>query len=190
MDYRTIHTSDVALAGTPSRGLFPLQPRLPLQIPTTACMATLGTFGYNLVLRFDPLRRSHAAFINWVEAVESEIRRQLGELPDTHGLQWTTSVKMGSSLYLSLDDKTLLYAPDGASLLEKSPTSLKAAACLVEIAGVWTGPTHAGLRWRVVQVLEQDLPAADWGFEEETELPPLPPPPPPPPAVWAFQLEE
>ena len=197
MDFRAITVEDVCVAGTPSRGLYPLQPRLPVQTPTAACVVSLGSFGYNAVLRFDPSRAIHAAFVAWVDAIEGEVRRQFFSAPGRPVLDWTSSIKDYSAtrtLYLGFDDKTLVYTPGGQSLLEQSPTTLKAAACLVEIAGVWTGPTHAGLRWKVVQVLAQDPPGAAWAFAEDDEhaavmpvrsSPACPPAPRPTPA-FAF----
>ena len=122
-----------------------------MQIPGVRVSVSLGTFGYNTTATFDE-RPAHVAFTAWVEAIETEARRVLDETDP--GLSWTTSVKgFGAykSAYLTIDQGTISFDADG-SLLEESPCKLEYIDAIMEIAGIWTSQSNAGLRLKLVQV--------------------------------------
>ena len=148
-----------------------------MQIPGVRASVSLGTFGYNTTLTFDE-RPAHVAFVAWVDAIEAEARRFLdGADP---GLTWTASVKgFGAfkTMYLTIDQGTISFDADG-TLLEESPCKLACVGAIAEVAGIWTSPTNAGLRWKLVQVKRRGpLPVVPTRFafvdypEEQTERP-------------------
>lgn len=158
MDFRSIGPDAMAISAAKSRSLYPCLPRIPVQLPRARCIVSLGNFGYNLLFRFDREVPIHAAFAEWVSALESRAQEQMASIDP--GLGWTTSLKgFGDSLtlYLTIDSASVVFDTDN-SLLEASPTTLTAADAIVEIGGVWTSPTNAGLRWKLVQIKRQMSP--------------------------------
>lgn len=158
MDFRTIGPDAMALSAAKTRSLYPCVPRIPLQLPRARCTVSLGSFGYNLLFRFDREVPVHAAFAAWVAALEARATDRMDEIDP--GLTWTTSLKgFGdtATLYLTIDSASIVFDAD-ASLLEASPTTLTVADAIVEIGGVWTSPTNAGLRWKVLQLKKATAP--------------------------------
>jgi hypothetical protein len=156
MDFRNIDpTASFSISSSKSRNVYPFAPRVPVQIPGVRVSVSLGTFGYNTSASFDE-RPAHARFVAWVDAIETEARRFLDE--NDPGLAWTTSVKgFGAfkTMYLTIDQGTISFDADG-SILEESPCKLTCFDAIADIAGIWTSPTNAGLRWKLVQVKKRD----------------------------------
>lgn len=157
MDFRRIDPAQAFAVGTKkSRNLYPFLPRVPVQIPRASIVVTLGSFAYNAVLGLDTRHAAHAAFVEWVDGVESAACEAVARLEPA--LQWTTSIKgfgQRRSMYLSIEDSTVVFDGRG-QVLQRSPCTISAGDVLAEIAGVWTGPTNAGLRWKVAQLKEND----------------------------------
>lgn len=152
MDFRKLGQDAFALSATKSRSLYPCVPRIPIQLPRARCIVSLGNFGYNLLFRFDREVPVHAAFAEWVAGIEARAMDGMDEIDP--GLTWTTSLKgFGDtlSLYLTIDSASVVFDAD-ATLLEASPTTITAADAIVEIGGVWTSPTNAGLRFKLLQL--------------------------------------
>ena len=158
MDFRKLGQDAFALSGTKTRNLYPCVPRIPLQLPRARCIVSLGNFGFNLLFRFDRDVPVHAAFAEWVAAIEARAMDRVDEIDPC--LTWTTSLKgFGDtlSLYLTIDSATVVFDTDN-SLLEASPTTITAADAIVEIGGVWTSPTNAGLRFKLLQLKKATAP--------------------------------
>ena len=158
MDFRTLGQDAMSLSGTKTRSLYPCLPRIPVQLPRARCIVSLGNFGYNLLFRFDREVPVHAAFAEWVAAIEARAMDRMDEIDP--GLTWTTSLKgFGDTmtLYLTIDSASVVFDAD-ATLLEASPTTITAADAIVEIGGVWTSPTNAGLRWKLLQIKKAAAP--------------------------------
>jgi hypothetical protein len=168
-DFRRIDSTAVRVAKTPTRTLYSLAPRVPVQLPRVAVNVTLGNFGYSALARFNTAIPSHAAFCAWVDRIETNAIHQLSEVVGPLKEDaWVPSLKgYGNSrnMYFTIGTDSTVFESDG-ELFEASPTSLKFADMLCEIQGVWTKPDQLGLRWRVVQVLKAD--------EGPREPPPVP----------------
>ena len=158
MDFRSIDpTASFSISSTKSRNVYPFSPRIPVQIPGVRVSVSLGSFGYDTTAIFDEARPAHAAFVQWVESIEAVARTAVEEMGQS--LVWTTSVRgFGGSrtMYLTLDQGTVVFDADGHSLLEESPCKIQCADMIAEIAGIWTGPTNAGLRWKIMQAKKRE----------------------------------
>lgn len=160
MDFRKLDPfSSLAISATKTRNLYPCVPRVPVQIPRAPSLITLGTYGYNVLLRFcTATNPAHAAFVTWVDTVDSQASRWMADM--NSGLAWTTCVKgFGGerSMYLTLESSTTVF-DSSRHLLEASPCTIKHLDCIAEVAGIWTSNTHAGLRWKLVQVKKSEAP--------------------------------
>lgn len=157
-DFRRIDPSAVRVAKTPSRSLYSLAPRIPVQFPRVAVTVTLGNFGYSLLARFKPSAvDSHAKFCEWVDRVEERAILEMEQSDESSACRtWVPSLKGfgdSRSMYLTIGTDAVTF-DESKALFEASPTALKFADLLCEIQGVWTKPDQFGLRWRIVQVLE------------------------------------
>lgn len=152
-DFRRVDPSAVRVAKTATRTLFPLVPRVPVQLPRVPVRISLGNFGYNVLARFSRDAPSHAAFCDWIDRVDATVAGSL-DPPPREG-EWTPSLKgYGDSrnLYLTIGTDAVVFAED-SQLFEASPTTLQFADILCEIQGAWRKSDQCGLRWRVVQVM-------------------------------------
>jgi hypothetical protein len=163
-DFRRVEPSAVRVAKGATRNMYSLAPRIPVQFPRVAVTVSLGNFGYNALLKFDPNVASHAKFATWLEAVEAETCAQMtsnGVGPrEELGERWNSTLKgFGDSknMYATIGTDAIVF-DENDEILEASPTRIKFADFLMELQGVWTSSDQMGLRWRVVQVREASAP--------------------------------
>jgi hypothetical protein len=156
-DFRRVDAGAVRVAKAPTRSMYSLAPRVPVQLPRVALNVSLGNFGYSALARFNPEVPSHAAFCAWVDRVEANAMRQISEIVGPLKEDaWVPTLKgYGNfrSMYLTIGTDSTVFGED-KEIFEASPTTLKFADVLCEIQGIWTKPDQMGLRWRIVQVLE------------------------------------
>lgn len=188
MDFRAIDPrSSFAISPTKSRNLYPFVPRVPVQLPRASLVITLGVYGYNVIVRMDENVRAHKAFVEWAQRVD-DVGMEAVRVAEPL-LAWTTSVKgygCARSLYLTIDQGSLVFDED-RTLLDASPCTIRRGDIIAEIAGVWTSPTNAGLRWKLMQLKKCAPEAAEPAFgADPADLAPSSLRPPPVAAACAF----
>ena len=159
-DFRTLDVSSIAFGRVPVRGTYAITTPKPLAVQTPDCRCVIALNGakYSVALALSSSDEVHVAFARFVRDVETKAQT---ECPMVARTAWFSCLDPETEgLRLSAFDATHFFDASGQQT-HAFPGAFRGAACLLELAGVWTTGSMSGLRWTVVQVREVEPPPPD-----------------------------